>query len=307
MPNIKTLSSLPLLLGLAGVASADELLPWQLRPLTTSNSVRGETAAAVFNDAHGNVNIASTNALSATYQLDDHWAPMLRVGFLGNNAAGAARDGMTFANPVLGVTYTRTIDDRKLALFASTTVPIGTGGGNDPDVIAAQANRASMTVRPADDAMFAVNYLTETVGGDVSIAKGGFTAQAEATLQQSIRVRGAESADGTDAARTRAALGAHVGTYIGSHVSLGGDVLYQRWLSHPTQFDAMTGARAPITDEDMSALTLSLGVRAHFHIGQASIHPGLSFTRGLDATGPTAGAMISNRTTAFALDVPVLF
>jgi hypothetical protein len=307
MSNIKTFSALALVLGFSGVTSADELLPWQLRPLTTSNSVRGETAAAVFNDAHGNVNIASTNALSASYQLDDHWAPTLRLGFLGNNAAGAARDGTTFANPVLGVTYTRTIHDRKLALFASTTIPIGTGGGNDADVIAARANNASMTVRPADDMMFAVNYLTESVGGDISIVKHGFTAQAEATLQQSIRVRGAESADGTDAARTRAAFGAHVGTYIGSHVSLGGDVLYQRWLTRPTKLDAMTGARVRIADDDMSALTLSLGVRAHFHIGHASVHPGLSFTRGLDATGPTAGAMISNRTTAFALDVPVLF
>jgi hypothetical protein len=307
MLNIKSTTILAMLLGLSGAASAETLLPWQLRPLTTSDSVRAEGAAAVFNDANGNVNITSTNALSASYQLDDHWAPMLRLSFLGNNASGAARDGMTFANPLLGVTYTRTIDDRQLALFAATTLPIGTGGGNEPDPIAAQANAASMTVRPSDDAMFQVNYLTESVGGDIAYVKHGFTAQAEATLQQSVRVRGSESADGTDAARTRAALGAHVGTYIGSHVSLGGDVLYQRWLTHPTKLDAMTDARMPIADEDMNALTLSLGVRAHFHIGQASVHPGLSFTRGLDATGPTAGTMITNRTTAFALDVPVLF
>ena len=307
MLNIKSISVFALLLGLSGVASADELLPWQLRPLTTSNSVRAESAAAVFNDARGNVDIASTSALSASYQLTDEWSPMLRLGFLGNNAPGAARDGTTFANPLLGVTYTRVIDDRKLALYAATTLPIGTGGGNTPDPTAAQANAASMTVRPADDAMFAVNYLTEIVGGDISYVKRGFTAQAEATLQQSIRVRGAESADGTDAARTRASLGAHVGTYIGSHVSLGGDVLYQRWLTHPTKLDMMTGARMQIADDDMNALTLSLGVRAHFRIGQASFHPGLSFTRGLDATGPTAGTMITNRTTAFALDVPVLF
>lgn len=164
-----------------------------------------------------------------------------------------------------------------------------------------------MTVRPSDDAMFDVNYLTEMVGGDIAYVKHGFTAQAEATLQQSIRVRGAESIDGTDAARTRAALGAHVGMFIGSHVSLGGDVLYQRWLSHPTKLDSMTGSRAPIADADMAALTVSMGVRVHFNVGPVSVHPGLSFTRGLDATGPTAGSMITNRTTAFALDVPVLF
>jgi hypothetical protein len=296
-------SSLVLLLGLCGSASADELLPWQLRPLTTSNSVRAEAAAAVFNDVNGNVNIASTNAFSASYHLNDRWTPMLRFGFLGNNAAGAARDGTTFANPLVGVTYRH----RKLALFASTTLPIGTGGGNDPDPIAAQANAAAMTVRPADDAMFAVNYLTETVGADIAYVKHGFTAQAEATLQQSIRVRGGDSVDGTDVARTRAALGVHLGAYIGSHVSLGGDVLYQRWLTHPTKLDRMTKSRMPIADDDMASLTLSVGVRVHFDIGPASIHPGLSFTRGLDATGATADSMITNRTTAVALDVPVLF
>lgn len=307
MLNIKSTTLLAVLLGLSGVASAEPLLPWQLRPLTTSNSVRAEAAAAVLNDANGNVNIASTNALSASYQLTEHWAPMLRLGFLGNNAAGAARDGTTFANPLLGVTYMRALGDGKLALFAATTLPFGTGGGNDPHPIAAQANAASMTVRPSDDAMFDVNYMTESVGADVAYVKHGFIAQAEATLQQSIRVRGDESAAGTDAARTRAALGAHLGTYIGSHVSLGADLLYQRWLSHPTKLDSMTGARTPIADAEMAALTMSLGVRVHFKVGQVSVHPGLSFTRGLDATGPTAGSMISNRTTAFALDVPVLF
>jgi len=307
MLNIKSISVVALLLGVSGRASAEPLLPWQLRPLTSSNSVRAESGAAVFNDVNGNINIASTNALSASYQLDDRWAPMLRLGFVGNNAPGAARDGTTFANPTLGVSYSRAMDQGRLALFAATTLPIGTGGGNDADPSAAKANGASITARPADAAMFEVNYITEAVGGDISYEKRGFTAQAEATLQQSIRVRGADSADGTDTFRTRAALGAHVGTFIGSHLSIGGDVLYQRWLSHPTTIDAMTGARMPIADAGMDALTMSLGMRVHFHVREASVHPGIAYTRGLDATGPTAGSMITNRTNAVAIDVPVLF
>ncbi|HUQ06812.1 MAG TPA: hypothetical protein VM261_30120 [Kofleriaceae bacterium] len=307
MITTKWTATLALLLGLAGAASAEPVLPWQLRPVTTSNSVRAESGAAVFNDANGNVNIASTNAMSASYQLNARWAPMLRLGVLANDASGAARDGSTFANPMLGVTYKPTLDDRDVALFAATTLPIGTGGGNEPDPVAAQANAASMTVRPSDDAMFDVNYLTAMVGGDVAFAKHGFTAQAEATLQQSVRVRGDESAASTDAARTRASLGAHVGAHLGSHVSLGGDLLYQRWLSHPTELDSMTDTRAPLADADMSALTMSLGLRVRFRVGPTSVQPGLSFTRGLDATGPTADAMITNRTTAFTLDVPVLF
>lgn len=307
MSTMKPTAILSLILGLSGVASAEPVLPWQLRSVTTRNSLRAESGAAVFNDANGNMNITSTNALSASYQLTERWAPTLRLGFVGNNASGAARDGTAFASPMLGVTYAPTFGDRRLAFFAATTLPVGTGGGDDPDPIPARANAASMTARPSDDATFDVNYLTEIIGADVAYAKHGVTAQAEATIQQSVRVRGSESTAGTDAARTRAALGAHVSTYMGSHVSIGGDLLYQRWLSHPTKLDDMSGARAPITDADMASLTASLGIRTHFHIGAASVHPGLSFTRGLDATGPTAGSMITNRTTAFALDVPVLF
>lgn len=119
-----------------------------------------------------------------------------------------------------------------------------------------------------------VNYLTEIAGGDVAYVKHGFIVQGEATLQQSVRVRGEKSAAASDVARTRAAVGAHIGVYIGSHVSLGADLLYQRWLSHPTKLDFMTGARAPISDADMAALTASVGVRAHFNVGQVSVHPG---------------------------------
>lgn len=175
---------------------------------------------------------------------------MLRLGFLGNNAAGAARDGTTFANPLLGVTYARSLGDGRLALFAATTLPLGTGGGNDrqlPD----RDRRRRCCLR-------------------------------EARLHRARRSnaaaerprRGEESAAASDVARTRAAVGAHIGVYIGSHVSLGADLLYQRWLSHPTKLDFMTGARAPISDADMAALTASVGVRAHFNVGQVSVHPG---------------------------------
>jgi hypothetical protein len=293
---------------LARVASADPetlSLPWQLQPVTTSNVVRVDSALAAFNDPNGNLDISGTTALSARYQLTERWAPIIRLGVAGNNAPGAALDGSSLGNPIAGATYTRTIGNRRLSLLAATTLPIGTGGGNDPDPHSAKTNIASITARPADAAMFEVNYLTEIVGADIAYVNRGFTVQAEAMLHQSIRVRGDDSAAGTDALRTRAALGAHVGTTLGSRVSLGADLLYQRWLSHPTERDLM-GARVPIADADLSSLTIAAGVRVHVRAGNASLRPGLSYTRGLGASdrGPM---MITNRTNAVTFDLPVLF
>src|SRR5687768_8723798 len=84
-------------------------LPWQLRPVTTGNAVRIDSAAAAFNDANGNLDVAVTTMLSASYQITRDWAPMVRVGFVGNNAPGAALDGSSFVNPLVGGTYTRRI------------------------------------------------------------------------------------------------------------------------------------------------------------------------------------------------------
>lgn len=302
-----TLASSAILLVLAGAASADpELsLPWQLRPVTSDNIARADTAAAVFVDARGNIDIAKTTALAVAYHLTERWAPTLRLGFAGNNAPGAALDGISIGNPLAGMTYTRIMGHRRFAVLAATTIPIGTGGGDVADPSTVATNAASTTARPADDALFAVNYLTEIAGADAAYVNHGITLQAEAMLQQGIRVRGARSATATDAFRTRAALGAHAGVFLGRHVSLGADILYQRWLSHPTELD-MTGAKTPIADADLGQLTVSAGVRGHFHLGATTMHPGLSYTRGLD--GSRRGPMIvTNRTNAVAVDLTVLF
>lgn len=286
MPNKSILAILLLLL--ARGAAAEPIhqlsLPTQLRPLITDNFVRADSTIAVFDDANANVDISETTALSASYRLTDRWAPSIRLAFGGNNAPGAVLDGSSFANPMIGATYMRSSGERRLAFLAATTLPIGTGGGDSPDLRAAKTNEASITARPADDVMFEVDYLTEIVGLDVAYTTRHLTVQAEAQLQQSIRVRG----DG-DSARTRAVLGAHLGTFLGSHVSLGADVLYQRSLS-----------------DDLSRLMVSGGVRTHFRAGATSVHPGLSYTRGLGAT-QHGDMMLTNRTNAVALDLAVLF
>lgn len=270
-------------------------LPWQLRPVTIGNAVRVESEAAGFNDSpNGNLNAAYTTMLTASYQVTREWAPMLRLGFVGNDAPGAALDGGSFVNPIVGATYARELGSYKLALFGATTIPIGTGGGDGPNLAAAKTNAESMVARPGDQAMFAVNYMTVIAGGEIAYVNHGFTAQAEATLQQSVRVRGSNSGSASEALRTNSSVGLHLGYFIGSHISLGADLLYQRWLSNPTALN-----------DDM--LTFAGGPRLHFKVGkQGGIHPGLSFVRGFDGRGLDA-PLVTAHPTALQIDVPVMF
>jgi hypothetical protein len=267
-------------------------LPWQLRPLSAGNVLRLDSSAAVFNDADGNVDIAVATVLSASVRLTPRWTPTLRLGLVGNNAPGAALDGSSFVNPLVGATYARTIGSYVFALFGATTVPIGTGAGDVRYFRAARTNAASMVARPSDGAMFAVNYVTAIAGADFAYVSHGFTAQGEATLLQFVRVRGGADAGANEPLRTQAAAGLHLGYFIGSHLSLSGDLTYQRWLAHP-----MTA----------NMVTVAVGPRAHFRLGkQASIRPGVSFVRGLDARGFDA-PLITAQATAVQVDLPVTF
>lgn len=148
-----------------------------------------------------------------------------------------------------------------------------------------------------------INYATAIVGGDIAYVNNGFAVQAEASLSQSVRARGDKTAAGTDSFRTRATIGTHLGLFLGRHVSLGADVQYLRWLS----VDEMTDARIPLDDDDMATLTASIGVRVHVHVGNASVHPGLSYTRGFDGLALHGPMDITKQTNAIGITVPVLF
>lgn len=280
----------------ATVAATDsglgDSLPWQLRPMTIGNLARVDSAAAVFNDVNGNLDVAVTTLFAASYHLTPQWATTVRLGFVGNNAPGAALDGSAFANPVVGATYARKVGSYKIALFGAATIPLGTGGGDAPSVRAAKANAESMVARPADGAMFAVNHLAAIAGADLAYMSHGFSAQVEATFLQFIRVRGGDSSGTTDQFRTQAAAGLHLGYFIGSYFSLSGDLSYQRWLAHAATTNTVTAA---------------VGPRAHFKLGsQASIRPGIAFVRALDARGFDA-PLITAQTTAVQIDIPVTF
>jgi len=281
------------------VAHADDSLryslPWQLRPVTIDDGARVDAAAAAFNDPQGNFDVALSTMFATSYKVTDHWAPLLRLGVISNNAPGAALDGSSFVNPVVGATYARREHNYRFALTLATTIPIGMGGGDAPDPRVARTNAAASTARPADQAMFEVNYLTESVGVAVAYVGHGFTAQADAMLHQGFRVRGSEAADSGGGARTSGAVGLHLGAFIGSHISVGADLRYQRWLSEPTIMAAA------------DTTTIAIGPRLHFRIGkEMSIHPGFSLSRGIDARGLDA-PLVTSQATTVQLDLPVTF
>ena len=251
----------------------DASLSWQLRPVTIGNVARIDSAAAAFNDGNGNLDLAVATTFTASYQLSDDWAPVLRLGLVGNDAPGAALDGSSFANPLLGATYARSRDNYRLALFGGATIPVGTGN--------ARTHTASMTARPADRAMFDVDNLAAIAGVDVAYVDRGFTAQGEATLVQSVRVR--ENEMSTDRASTRASFGLHLGYLIGWHVAVGADLHYE------------------------NTFTASAGVRTQFRLGkQTWIRPGIALFRGLDDRGLDA-PLLTAQTTAVMMDIPVTF
>lgn len=282
-------------------------LPWQLRPVSIGNAARLDGVLAAFNDANGNLDVPVASGLSVSYQATREIAPMLRLGLIRNNAPGAALDGSSLANPLLGARYARSSGPLEWAMFGATTVPIGSGGGNDPNAKAARANLAAAKARPADAALFAVNYMTEMAGADVAFVSHGFTLQVETTLQAQVRVRGSSTSSSLDAFRTNAAVGLHLGYFIGSHFSLGSDLRYERWLLRPTALNVATGAQVPLADRDMDNVTLAAGMRLHFGLGrQTSMHPGLCLMRGFDGRAFSA-PLVTRETTAVELDLPVEF
>jgi hypothetical protein len=276
-------------------------LPWQLRPAAAANVVRSDTTAAFYDNGMGAKGSTVATMLLASYKVTPSLAPMVRLGFVQNDAPATGADGTSFVNPVVGATYGRKIDAIRWAAFLGATVPVGMGGGNTPDAGAATANAAGIRARSAmDNAMFAVNYFTVIAGGDLAYVDHKLTVQLEATLFQLMRVRGETAGSSTDSSRTNSTVGLHAGYFILPVLSLGGELRYQRWLSTPTTLTM--GNKVNFTDAAMDTLTVAIGPRAHFQLGKGIfLRPGLSYARALDK--PVSDASYN----VVQVDVPLYF
>jgi hypothetical protein len=276
-------------------------LPWQLRPVGAANVVRSDTAYALYDNGAGANGSTIATMLTGSYKVTPSLAPLVRLGFVKNDAPAMGVDGTSFVNPIVGATYARRVAALRWAAFLGGTAPIGQGGGNTPVAGAATADTSGVRARSAmDNAMFAVNYFTAILGGDIAYVDHKLTIQAEATLFQLFRVRGDTAASSTDSTRTNSTVGLHAGYFIIPMLSLGGEIRYQRWLSTPTQLTM--GNKVDIADFAKDTLTVAIGPRMHIPLGRSLfLRPGISYARGLDR--PLTDASYN----VVQIDVPLYF
>ncbi len=287
-------------------------LPFQLRPAATVNVVRSDTAFAFMeNPKNGNKGMTVVSTLLASYKIVDEFAPLVRVGVVANDppeapataTAPAPEGAFGFLNPVIGGTYAPKLGPNlKLAFFLGLTIPVGSGGGNDPNPENVIANNPfGIRARSAmDNAMFATNDFTIFPGVGFAYVAKGFTAQVEATVLQLMRVRGEDVQK--DSSKTNLTSGVHVGYFVLPVLSIGAEYRYQRWLSTPAAIEA--DEKLPEADQQglRDQSTVAIGPRFHFQIGETTwIRPAVAFAVPLD------DPMSDWKYKILQLDIPVVF
>lgn len=269
-------------------------LPWGLRPAAPARALRLDTVLANFEDAAGNGGTTVGSLLLGSMKVSPRAALLGRVGVL-YHSPPAGESEVAFTNVTIGGVYALSMKnpDWRGALYLLAALPVGSGGGNQPDADQLATVKAGVPVRSAmDNAMFAVNDLVIFPGIDLAWVRDRWTVQGEATLLQLTRMRGDEVQ--ADKSRTNFTTGLHVGRFVSRALSLGAELRYQRWLSTPKAVDA-----APKTRD---TATLAFGPRLHLKAGENRwFRPGLSF--GLPIDDPMSAANYQ----LVQLDLPVNF
>ena len=248
-------------------------LPWQLRPAAAANVVRSDTSTG-FRSVNGVGGSTVVTLLLASYKITPDLSLALRAGFVDDSPPGKS-SASAFLNPALGATYVVKLGAGfRLAPFLGFALPVGNGGGNTPDPAVRTALTSGILTRSSmDNALFAVNYATPFPGIDLAYVKGGFTAQAEATLLELFRARG--DAVDKDSTRTNFTSGVHVGYFVIPELSLGAELRYQRWLKNTAIAES---------DARRDTATASIGIRGHFKVAENTwLRPGIAYVQPIDA------------------------
>jgi hypothetical protein len=253
-----------------------------------------ETLAFFEDPSSGESGGTYVTSLIATWRAGPRWVPIFRQTFIHDAPPGSGTPSAdAFSNPLLGVNYFHPLSGGwRWTGFLASTIPIGSGGGDDPDPGKAAAQSAAIPARSAmDNALFAVNYWTVIGGLGLARVTPALTLQAEVTVLQLFRVRGPDSQDGD---RTNLTAGLHAGHFFSPKVSLGAEVRLQNWLTNA----------APVRNDPSARQQLTLGVGPRFHFKLAGGHvlrPGLSYTRALDDPMKRSGYDV------LQVDVPFAF
>lgn len=281
-----------LLVAVALAAAAPYSLPWLLRPAAPANAVRvDETLAFDVPPGASGTTVTAVTSLTGSWRAGSRWTLVGRQSFVRRDPAGAGA-GHAFSNPLLGANRLWTAGPRwRGHLFAASTVPVGSGGGDAPSAASAAALSAAVPARSGmDNALFAVNYWTAIAGAGAARVTPGLTLQAEVTVLQLTRVRGPRT---QDAHRTNFTAGLHAGRFVTPRLSLAVEARMQRWLTDAAPVRADAAAREQVT--------ASAGLRLHFRRGTRWLRPGISYSRALDAPMEPRGYDIVQ------LDLPLSF
>lgn len=269
-------------------APAPYSLPFQLRPAVAGNVVRSDSTLALRDDGTSFVEM-----LLGSYKIAPDVAVMARQGWV-YDSPDAGPNGNALTNFMLGATWTPKLgDDFRIAPFLGIALPTGQGGGNAPDPAKAAAIGAGVYARAAmDNAMFARNDFVVFPGVGLAYIADGLTVQAEATLLELVRVRGADKQP--DADKTNLTAGLHIGYFVLPQLSLGAELRHQRWLKAPVSVDANPAAR--------DTTTVAGGLRGHVKLGDGVwLRPGVSYAQPLD------NPMRDTSYRLVQLDIPVAF
>ena len=271
----------------APTAKAPYSLPWVMRPAAAPRVVRSDTSFASFDGG----NAMSTTIIAGT-PVVERFGLYFR-GALNRLDPDEGDANLAFANPLLISLWAPDIGAPwKLSLAGAVALPLGQGGGNDPNLRTLATVRSGIQSRLGmENAMFVPNYLTPILGADLAYVAHGFTVQGEATVLQLIRTRGEDVVG--DETRTNFTSGLHVGYAIINELIVSAEAHYQRWLSTPAFVKA--------DDRLREQATWVAGVRYTAKLGDVKLRPGLSFASAFDAPMSRADYRV------IQLDIPVLF
>lgn len=266
-------------------------LPWGLRPAIAPDLVRLDTSVALRDTgvSTGYVLTAGGRPIPARRDLGFY----VRAALVHDAPSGAGAE-VAMSNPLVMAMWTPAIRPwLRMAVFAGVTIPVGMGGGNDPDRGARAAMATGIWNRSAlDNALFVTNYCTPTAGVGFAYIRDGLTLQAEATVLVLARVRG-ERVD-TDETRVNFTTGFHVGYRVIPHLTVSAEARYQHWLSTPSAVAVNSTLRGQFT--------AGLGVR-----GNLPVTPNILLRPGLAYFHPIGGNMDVHDHRVLVVDVATVF
>jgi len=274
-------------------SSPPYVAPFQLRNVMSRTGVRLDTTAAPY-DAGGADALTTVLLLGAQVRLADAVSLQARWGVDDNRVGTGQRNRAGILNPSLGALFAVPVGPNfRFAVSAALSLPLATGGGENPDPDALFLQRQGALARSAmDNASFAVNDLGVPTGMSLAYIRSGFTAQADFTIIASGRVKGPKSL--TDSTKLNSTYGLMLGYFVVPELSLGIELRYQYYL---TITEAIL--RDPSARDN---LTLGTGARLHIDLSATTrMRPGLCYAIGLH--GPVREAAMH----MVQFDIPISF